>query len=281
MVPYYLLTGVRPFGTPRQRRALARRLWRDPEPPIRYNPACPLWLQEVILHCLEPEAENRYPTAAQLALDLATPEQIRLSERAEKRSANSWLTARRRWWAQKFTPMRHPRSIAARRAAAPIVMAALDLSEVNAGLGEVLRETVGRIMTTAPGARLACVNVIKTSRLRIDNAQDESGRNLHVRRLVETRQWAAGLSLPSEQVTAHVLEAVDPAAALIDFARENHVDQIVIGAGSPVRRTIGPVAARIGAQAPCTVTLVRQPRTVELGPAADDAAMEPDSGFGI
>ena len=56
---------------------------------MRYNPACPPWLQEVILHRLEPEAENRYPTAAQLALDLATPEQIRLTERADKRSADS------------------------------------------------------------------------------------------------------------------------------------------------------------------------------------------------
>lgn len=278
---YYLLTGVRPFGTPRQKRALARRLWRDPEPPIRYNPACPPWLQEVILHCLEPEADKRYPTAAQLALDLATPEQIRLTERAEKRRADSWLTARGRWWAQKFAPMRHPRSIAARRAAAPIVMAAVDLSEINANLAEVLRENVGRIMTTAPGARLACVNVIKTSRLRIDSAQDETGRNLHVRRLVEVRQWAAGLRLPMAQVTAHVLEATDPAAALIDFARENHVDQIVIGAGSPVRRTIGPVAARIGAQAPCTVTLVRAPKPVELAQAREEGAMEPDSGFGI
>ncbi|MDI9849073.1 bifunctional serine/threonine-protein kinase/universal stress protein [Rhodoblastus sp. 17X3] len=281
VVLYYLLTGVRPFGAPRQRRALARRLWRDPEPPIRYNPACPPWLQEVILHCLEPEADKRYPTAAQLALDIATPEQIRLTERSEKRRADSWLTARRRWWAQKFAPTRHPRSMAARQAAAPIVMAAVDLSEVNAALGDVLRETVGRIMTTAPGARLACVNIIKTSRLRIDSAQDELGRNLHVRRLVEVRQWAAGLSLPAAQVTAHVLEASDPAAALIDFARENHVDQIVIGAGSPVRRTIGPVAARIGAQAPCTVTLVRHPRLAELGPDGGDSATEPDSGFGI
>jgi nucleotide-binding universal stress UspA family protein len=168
--------------------------------------------------------------------------------------------------------------MAARRAAAPIVMAAVDLSEINAALGEVLRETVGRIMTTAPGARLACVNVLKTSRLRIDNAQDEFGRNLHVRRLVEVRQWAAGLNLPASQVTAHVLEAIDPAAALIDFARENHVDQIVIGAGSPIRRTIGPVAARIGAQAPCTVTLVRHPQPADSG---GDVATEPDSGFGI
>jgi nucleotide-binding universal stress UspA family protein len=281
VVLYYLLTGVRPFGTPRQKSALARRLWRDPEPPSRYNRECPPWLQEVILQCLEPEADKRYPTAAQLALDLATPEQIRLTERSEKRRADSWLTARRRWWAQKFEPTRHPRSIAARRAAAPIVMAALDFSDAGVALGEVLREAVGRIMKTAPGARLACVSVIKTSRLRIDSAQDETGRNLHVRRLVEVRQWAAGLGLPAAQMTAHVLEAVDPAAALIDFASENHVDQIVIGAGSAVRRAIGPIAARIGAQAPCTVTLVRAPAPVIGGPAADDVTMEPEQGLGI
>ncbi|MCI4677693.1 bifunctional serine/threonine-protein kinase/universal stress protein [Rhodoblastus acidophilus] len=277
---YFLLTGVRPFGSPRQRRALARRLWRDPEPPVRHRPDCPPWLQEVILHCLEPEADKRYPTAAQLALDLAEPEQIRLTERAEKRRADSWLTARRRWWAQKFAPMRTPRSIAARRAAAPIVMAALDLGDANAALGEVLRDTVARIMAAAPGARLACVSVIKTSRLRLDSAQDEFGRNLHVRRLVEARRWAAGLGLPSAQITAHVLEASDPAAALIDFARENFVDQIVICACSGRRGGMGPVAARIGAQAPCTVTLVRPPQPAEAG-AGDEVPMEPDVGLGI
>ncbi len=282
VVLYYLLTGVRPFGTPRSPRALAKRLWRDPEPPARYNPDCPPWLQEVILRCLEPGPDLRYPTAAQLALDLATPEQIRLTERADKRRADSWLTARRRWWLQKLAPMRHPRTIAARRASAPIVMAALDFSEAGAAFGDALRETVGRVMTTAPGARLACVNVIKTSRLRIDAAQDETGRHLHVRRLVEVRQWAAGLRLPAAQVTAHVLEAVDPAAALIDFARENHVDQIVIGAGAAMRRTtIGPIAARIGAQAPCTVTLVRPPQPAAQGGDGEDVATEPEQGLGI
>jgi len=65
-------------------------------------------------------------------------------------------------------------------------------------------------MTTAPGARLACVTVIKTGRLRLDTAQDELGRNLHVRRLVELRQWASELGLSEQQVTAHVLEATIP-----------------------------------------------------------------------
>ncbi|WP_298428729.1 bifunctional serine/threonine-protein kinase/universal stress protein [Rhodoblastus sp.] len=281
VVLYYLLTGVRPFGAPRQRRALAKRLWRDPEPPVRHRPDCPPWLQEVILRCLEVDAEKRYPTAAQLALDLAAPEQIRLTERAEKRRADSLLAARRRWWAQKFAAEKGSSSIAARRAAAPIVMAAVDFAEASPAAAEILRDVVGRIMTTAPGARLACVNIIKTSRLRLDSAQDEMGRNLHVRRLVEARRWAAGLNLPTAQVTAHVLEATDPAAALVDFARENHVDQIVICANSPVGRSIGPIAAKVVVQAPCTVTIVRPPRPSEPGGDGLGAAMEPDAGLGI
>ena len=278
---YYLLTGVRPFGYPRKQSGLAKRLWRDPEPPSSLNPKCPPWLQEVILHCLEPEAENRIQTAAQLALDLANPDQIVLTERAEKFCCDSWFTARRRWWSQKLRPQRFTRSMAARRGAAPIILAAVDLALENAGLAESIREAASRLMTTAPGARLACVTVIKTGRLRLDTAQDELGRNLHVRRLVELRQWASELGLSEQQVTAHVLEATDSAAALIDFARENHVDQMVIGANSPQRRGMGRVAARIIAQAPCTVTLVRLPQPIETAPQDADAATEPDGGFGI
>ena len=281
VVLYYLLTGVRPFGYPRKISGLRARLWRDPEPPTSLNPSCPPWLQEVILHCLEPEADKRYATAAQLALDLANPDQIRLTERADKFQADSWFTARRRWWAQKLAPTRHARSMAARRAAAPIVMVAVDLSPENGPLAEVVREFTQRTMKTAPGARLACVAVIKSSRLRIDTAQDEQGRNLHVRRLVEVKRWAEALGLVPEQVTAHVLEAADPATALVDFARENHVDQMLIGGGSPRRSTIGPVAARIVSQAPCTVTLVRLPRQSALPMTGEETVTEPEMGMGI
>ncbi len=281
VVLYYLLTGVRPFGSPRKRRGLERRLWRDPEPPSFHNPDCPPWLQEVILHCLEPEPDQRPTTAAQLALELANPDQIRLTGRASKQRADSWFSARRRWWSQKFQPMRHSRSMASRRAAAPIVMVAVDLAPENAAMAEVLRDMAGRLMQTAPAARLACVTVIKTNRLRIDNTQDELGGNLHVRRLVDMRQWASGLGLAPSRVTAHALEAMDPAAALIDFARENHVDQMLIGAGSPRRRSIGPTAVRIAAQAPCTVTLVRLPRQPDLPEPGEEGATEPEFGLGI
>ncbi len=85
-------------------------------------------------------------------------------------------------------------------------------------------------MTTAPRARIACVNVLKQSRLAIDRTLDESGHNKHVNRLVGLKHWAEPLHLPDHKMTYHVLEAIDPAEALLDYARSNHVDHIVMGA---------------------------------------------------
>jgi len=66
------------------------------------------------------------------------------------------------------------------------------------------------------------------------------------------------MRLPN-QLTYHVIEAVDPAAALIEFARRNHVRQLITGArgSSKARRFIGSVSAKIVAEAPCSVTVVR------------------------
>ena len=60
-------------------------------------------------------------------------------------------------------------------------------------------------------------------------------------------------------VTFHVMEAVDPARAILDFARANKVDHIVMGArqASSMRSLIGSVAGEVAAHAPCTVTVVR------------------------
>jgi nucleotide-binding universal stress UspA family protein len=56
-----------------------------------------------------------------------------------------------------------------------------------------------------------------------------------------------------------VLESEKPAAALIDYARMNDVDQILIGAsrGSASMRLFPGVSAQVVAEAPCSVTVVR------------------------
>ena len=138
-------------------------------------------------------------------------------------------------------------------------MAAVDLAPGRERLSEHVAHAVGRLIAMGPGARLACVNVRKTSLLTIDPVADAEGRNPHLQRLVELKHWAREFAIPTERLTFHVLEATDPAGALVDFARLNRVDHIVIGAraSSTMRRYLGSVSAQVVAEAPCTVTVVR------------------------
>jgi non-specific serine/threonine protein kinase len=120
---------------------------------------------------------------------------------------------------------------------------------------------IGRILSLESEARIACVNILKTSRIAVDILEDDEGRSLHVQRLVQLRHWGASLDVPKERITYSVLEAPDPAAALVDYARHNNVDHIVIGAraSSALRRYLGSVSSRVVAEAPCSVTVVRTP----------------------
>lgn len=121
-----------------------------------------------------------------------------------------------------------------------------------------------------PGASLACVNVLKLSRVTVDHFEDEQGRNLHLRRLAELQHWARPLALDPDRITYHVVESPDPAAALLEYARSNRVRHLVMGAraSSTLRRYLGSVSSRVVAEAPCTVTVVRTPTDSSVGPEA-------------
>jgi nucleotide-binding universal stress UspA family protein len=146
------------------------------------------------------------------------------------------------------------------------VAIAVDTAEGSGALNDSLRVTAERILATLPSARLACLNVLKLGRVTIDRTLDEEGRNKHVDRLVALRHWASPLRLDENRLSVHVLEAVDPAAAILEFAEVNHVDHVVIGARqtSLARTLLGSVSAKVAAEAACTVTIVRPPRLASL-----------------
>ncbi len=260
-VLYQLATADTPFGEPQHLKAVKRRLWRDPVPPRRRRAEVPPWLQEIILRCLEVNPERRYPTAAQLAFDLRHPDQVPLTDRAQRLRRDSFLTVLRR--RLRPEPLALRRGGAARQiAAAPILAVAIDPASTDDALSDALRNQVQKMLGSRPGARLACINVLKSNLIAMDSTLDDAGRNRHVQRLLELRHWAAPLGLAEGRVTFHVLEAGDAAAAILDYARANRVDHLVLGARerSVSRRLLGSVSAQVAGEAPCSVTVVRRRR---------------------
>jgi eukaryotic-like serine/threonine-protein kinase len=275
---YFFTTGVRPFGESETMGGMRRRLWRDPHPPRKLRPDYPPWLQEIVLRCLEIDPVWRYPTASQLAFELGNPDQVKLTARSERLQRDPISTVWRRRFNRGLTQPKPKADLAAQLAACPILAVALDTAEGSDALNEALRVTAQRILATLPSARLACLNVLKLGRVTIDRTLDERGNNKHIDRLVTLRHWASPLKLDDNRLTVHVLEAVDPAAAILEFAEVNHVDHIVIGArqNSLVRTLLGSVSAKVAAEAPCTVTVVRPPRLAALHEQENASSKNPD-----
>jgi eukaryotic-like serine/threonine-protein kinase len=259
---YFFTTGVRPFGESETLGGMRRRLWRDPYPPRQLKPDYPPWLQEIVLRCLEIDPVWRHPTASQLAFDLAHPDQVKLTARSERLKRDPLGTVWRRRFNGGITQPKPKSDVAVQLASGPIVAVALDTEDGSGPLNECLRMTAAHLLATLPSARLACINVLKLGRITIDRTLDEQGNNKHIDRLVALRHWASPLELDESRLTVHVLEAVDPAAAILEFTGINHVDHIVIGArrNSMLRTLLGSVSAKVAAEAACTVTVVRPPR---------------------
>jgi serine/threonine protein kinase len=283
---YQLVTGELPFGEPQTAGGLRQRLWMDPQPPRKRQPLLPEWLQEVILRCLEPEADRRYPSGAHLAFDLTHPAQVTITTRGRNTTGTSFGTHFKRWI--KAAGMHYqPSPLPAQQIEeVPIVMVAVPHKDVSDATLYSLRQAVARSLGTRPGARLACVSVISPSQTSAsDSAKSETSVQ---RRYISTlRQWAQPLDLPGNQTSYHVLESGDVAQALLSYANGNNVSVIVMGAathGLKTQRFVATVPIKVAMDAPCTVILVKQALPFEhLGATGrdrgttDEAAPKADS----
>lgn len=282
---YELATGRTPFGKPERLSGVRRRLWQRPIPPRVLNDQVPEWLQEIILRSLEVDPKDRYQSAAQMLFDLTHPDQVPIGERGKRMKADPVIKNLKRWWrSRSIAEIPTPPLMTAQIDKAPVVMAAVDLSPEMEAIADRLLNSVRRMLIIEPDARVACVNVIKTKRLGLDTVVDADGNHIHVARLVALRAWAARLDLPEERVTCTVLENTDPGAAIIDYARHNQVDHILMGARghSTTRRYLGSVSSHVVSEAPCSVSVIRIPdwTRIEAGEdirSFDDMPLTPES----
>jgi nucleotide-binding universal stress UspA family protein len=226
--------------------------------PRRIVPDCPEWLQEVILRCLEAQAADRYASAAQVAVDLTHPDQVTVGERGRRLRRPGLGTLLKRWiMATGYEPSPLDRP-SLQLATASIVLAAVATRHKNEQRFQVLREVVKRLLAIDPDRRLTCVTVIPPASELAGGRDEDAGTSRRIRHLVRLRNWAEPLGLPAERISYHVIESGDPAGALLDYARVNQVDHVVIGAPPadvPMKGNF--VSTRVAAEAPCSVTVVR------------------------
>lgn len=258
VILYQLAVGEYPHGAPTSQRGLRRRLWHMPRSPRQARPGIPEWLQEVILRCLEAQAAGRFASAAQVASDLLNPEQVTVTERGRRLRRPGLGELLKRWilaTGYEPSPLERPSQ---QLVSAAIVLAAVATQHKSEPRFQALREVVKRLMAVDPDRRLTCVTVIRPTSELAGGADDEAGTSQRIKHLVLLRNWAEPLGLPAERLSYHVIESGDPAAALLEYAKVNQVEHIVIGAPPadvPLKGTF--VSTRVAAEAGCSVTVVR------------------------
>lgn len=268
---YELATGRAPFGEPQTLAGMRDRLWREPVPPRVLNEHIPPWLQEIILHCLEPEAAERYQSAAHIAFDLRHPEQVTLSARANRVAGASFLAHLARWWravpGKRALNLGHPGG--ARRA--PVIMVAVDTEHPDDERHPSLQRTTQELVALHPEFRLMCVSVVKAAPIAEGPSDIDTASGRHLEHKARLRYWAEPLKLPRSRISLHVIEAINAADTLLDLAKANHVDLIVLGAPGPSQRALAwwrSVASSVTANAPCSVYVVRVPERQQVTESA-------------
>jgi serine/threonine protein kinase len=263
VVLYEIATGRLPFGIPNTMAGLRDRLWLDPVPPRVRAPEVSRWLQEIILRCLEPSADDRYQSAAHLAFDLRSPEQVSLTGRAYKSGQAGLLGQIRRWWRARSTKLRLDANPKAKSPdAAPIIMVAVDTTHPDDPRQSVLQRTTARVLSLSPEFRLICVSVIHGGPVPQAAGSGDITSGTHLDHLVLLRHWVEPLRLSPQRLSLHVIESPRPEGALLQFARRNHVDLILIGAPSSTHHALAwwrSVASGVTARAHCSVHVVRIP----------------------
>ena len=174
---YHLTTGERPFGAPSSVRGLRRRLYREPTAPRSLRADCPPWLQEVILHCLEVRPERRYQTAgaARVRPPASRPGRARRARRARAGSGSA-LGVVKRWFASLRDSDAVEGGAGAQSARSPIVLAADRRRTAPSRRCSNRRATRPCACSqTEPGARLACLTVMRINRVGMDELLEADG----------------------------------------------------------------------------------------------------------
>jgi eukaryotic-like serine/threonine-protein kinase len=107
---------------------------------------------------------------------------------------------------------------------------------------------ISQLISLSKEFRLICLAVIRPPATAFEH-------------LVKLRHWVEPLRLPANRLSLHAVEADNPAEVIVELARHNNVDLVVLGAPAEGGRAWSQsVASAVTARTTCSVHLVRPPR---------------------
>jgi serine/threonine protein kinase len=256
VVLYQLATGKLPFGRVHAR----QRLYRPPCPPRAMNPSVPPWLQEIILRCLAFHPNDRTGSAKKIAYALAHPNTVSVTALGRQTAPPGWWERGRyffRTFHQRFDTLSNqsPRERVHEHAH---VLVALDLHRNSPTLNTALRRAVARFARNEKHSTFTFLTAIEHSEGLPEAGSTNEAVAVDVQRQVELRHFAQPLKLGAHRMNFQVLHGT-ASKLILDYATQHAIDHVILGAHghSPLRRYLGHVSARVAAEAPCSITVVR------------------------
>lgn len=265
VVLYQLATGELPFGRPNLL-SLKRRQVDEPPPPRYYNPKIPMWLQEIILRCLEIYPQDRYASIKRIAHLLRHPEDVVLTKRARRKKRTAffrrlmlWAKSLYRVFDEEETlhPTEHLHHV-------PHVLIAIDPTHTAQQLQFALRDTIKKFSKSFSKSYFTCMTAFDDKILdesALCSSTDVQLPATVAELQVALRNWGQALTIPKSKLDYQVLPG-DPANTILDFAHDHMVDYIIVGSrgSSVMRRYMGSVSTKVVAEAHCSVIVVRPQR---------------------
>ena len=191
---------------------------------------------------------------------LREPEGVTLTERAERLVPLSFWENAKRWLkAAGYEPSIAPKPSSGNEDA-PLIIAAIDTRQADDQLRDKMQTTAKNLLQAYPESRIVCISTISNTPTFEGSREFETASGIVRGHLVQLMEWAKPLKLPRERISYHVLEALDPANRIVEFAQDNDASLILIGAS---HRSINKVTpwrtsmTKIVEEAPCSVHIVR------------------------
>jgi len=155
-------------------------------------------------------------------------------------------------------------------------MVAVDTEHPDDERHPALQSTLRQLVSLYPELRLMCISVVGAAPAGEGPNDLDTATGRHLEHKARLRRWVEPLGFPRTRVSMHVVEGAHASGTLLDLARANHVDLIVLGAPGPSQRALAwwrSVASSVTANAHCSVHVVRIPeRRPEMESASSGAS---------